>query len=372
VGCGDASSGNGTSNIPNLGPLGEPDANGLRLPAGFTSRVLGRSGVAPVSSSPYLWHPSPDGGAVFPAPGDGWIYVSNCEFAPGAVGAMRFSRDGTLVDAYPILSDRTVINCAGGPTPWGTWLTCEEHPAGRVWECDPLGEREATARPALGVFQHEAVAVDPDEGQLYLTEDVPDGRFYRFTAERPERDGSLDLSRGVLEVARVLDPGGEGEVVWHVVPDPSGASMPTRLQVAESTPFRGGEGIWFHDGVAYVTTKGDNRVWAYETRSRRISVMYDDERFTDAILHGVDNVTASRGGDVLVAEDGDDMQIVALRRDAPPVAIVQVVGHPASEVTGPAFDPSGTRLYFSSQRGASGDLRTGGVTYEVSGPFHSS
>jgi len=144
------------------------------------------------------------------------------------------------------------------------------------------------------------------------------------------------------------------------------------LQVAESTAFRGGEGIWFHDGVAYVTTKGDNRVWAYETRSRRISVMYDDERFTDAILHGVDNVTASRGGDVLVAEDGDDMQIVALRRDAPPVAIVQVVGHPASEVTGPAFDPSGTRLYFSSQRGASGDLRTGGVTYEVSGPFHSS
>ena len=49
--------------------------------------------------------------------------------------------------------------------------------------------------------------------------------------------------------------------------------------------------------------------------------------------------------------------------------LVQVAGQPNSEVTGPAFDPSGTRLYFSSQWGATGRGRDG-ITYEVSGPFN--
>jgi secreted PhoX family phosphatase len=81
----------------------------------------------------------------------------------------------------------------------------------------------------------------------------------------------------------------------------------------------------------------------------------------------VDNVTTSAAGEVIVAEDGGDMQIVAI--SAKGVApIMQIEGHRQSEVTGPAFDPSGTRLYFSSQRGASG-FSSDGVTYEVSGPF---
>jgi secreted PhoX family phosphatase len=221
--------------------------------------------------------------------------------------------------------------------------------------------------PALGQFQHEAVAVDPVHGQLYLTEDRGDGRFYRFTPAQQSR-GRLDLTSGLLEAARV-DGETAGSVSWLQVPDPSGASMPTRMQLPESTPFRGGEGIWYQHGIVYFTTKGDNRVWAYDIDAGTIDILYDDDFFSPAELTGVDNVTVSSGGDVLVAEDGGNMQIVAHTPAGTLVPLIQIVGHERSEVTGPVFDPSGTRLYFSSQRGASGHPVTGGVTYEVSGPF---
>src|SRR5690606_16505945 len=78
----------------------------------------------------------------------------------GGAGAIRFAADGSIVDAYGIL-DGTLSNCAGGLTPWGTWLSCEEwedtegYAAGRVWECDPFGVEDAVARPALGICKHE-------------------------------------------------------------------------------------------------------------------------------------------------------------------------------------------------------------------------
>ena len=84
-------------------------------------------------------------------------------------------------------------------------------------------------------------------------------------------------------------------------------------------------------------------------------------------LYGVDNLTVSACGDVLVAEDGGQMRIVAVLPDVGLKPLVQLVGQDDSEITGPAFDPSGTRLYFSSQR-AIGTLS--GITYEITGPFH--
>jgi len=372
MGCGDDDpnlTGQRRSNIANLGALGEADANGVRVPAGFQSRVLARTGSKPLPDREYVWHIAPDGGATYRTDDGGWIYVSNSEWflppAMGGVGALRFDRSGTLVDAYPLLTGSTQ-NCAGGPTPWGTWLSGEEHERGVVWECDPLGQTPAVARPALGVYAHEAVAVDPQRHQLYLTEDTPDGRFYRYSPARLN-GGIPDLTDGVLEVARV-EGGSEGRVFWDVVPDPSAATLATRRQVPASTAFDGGEGIWYHAGTIYFTTKGDNRVWTYDTNSERMRILYDGNAIASPVLRGVDNVVVSDGGDVLVAEDGDDMQIVAITPGGAIVPIVQIVGHQRSEVTGPAFDPSGQRLYFSSQRGATG-RPTDGVTYEVTGPF---
>ncbi|MGB5702477.1 MAG: alkaline phosphatase PhoX [Polyangiales bacterium] len=363
----DGDAGMTMSNLANLGPLQDPDENGLRLPAGFTSRIVARSGM-PVGSSDYVWHNAPDGGAVFTTGDGGWIYVSNSETFPqlgGGASALRFSADGEIVDAYRILSG-TTLNCAGGGTPWGTWLSCEETPVGLVWECDPLGERDGVARPAMGSFEHEAAAIDEANQHAYLTEDVGDGRFYRFVYDAPE-----DLSAGELQVAEVLGDGPEGMVEWLPIPDPSAADEETRYQVAASTAFDGGEGIWVQEGLVYFATKGDNRVWTYDTATSMLTILYDAATSSTPILTGVDNLTVTPAGDVVVGEDGGDMQIVSVTAEGSVVPLVQVTGQDGSEITGPAFGPSLQRLYFSSQRGPDGPDLIGmsGITYEVSGPF---
>lgn len=354
------------SNIANIGPLGEPDELGLRLPEGFTARIVAHS-KATVEGTDYVWHPAPDGGATFLADNGDYVYVSNAEsYFEGGVSAARFDKDGVLLDAYSILTG-TKINCAGGPTPWGTWLSCEEHGEGQVWECDPFGGAEAIVRPALGVFKHEAVTVDPVANVLYLTEDHEVGRFYRYTPAGLV-DGRPDLNAGTLEVMRVVS-GEEGAVDWLPLTDPSAATGATRLQAPDSTAFDGGEGIWFHLGIVYFTTKGDNRVWALDTEKQELVILYDDDTSPDPVLTGVDNVCVTPGGDVLVAEDGGDMQIVALT-GGKLVPLVQVTGQDGSEITGPALDPYRRRLYFSSQRGESGGLLgEQGITYEITGPF---
>lgn len=350
----------------NVGPLGEPDNNDLCLPAGYQSRVIARSGQT-VAKTNYRWHPAPDGGAAFPQANGGWIYVSNSEIDEegGGVSAVRFDAVGNISAAYPILTG-TNRNCAGGPAPWGAWLSCEEVTRGRVWECDPMGQSPAVMHPALGVFKHEAVAVDPVGGQLYLTEDEEDGGFYRFTPARWQ-GARPDLSAGLLEVAQLIraDNSSNGTVYWHKVPDPQfTGDIPTRFQVVESTPFAGGEGSWHYQGKVYFTTKHDNTVWLYDIAAQQMTPIYRGGRYDNPVLTGVDNVTVSNDGGVFVAEDGGNMQIVKLQADGTPVPLLRVIGHVWSEVTGPAFSPDGRRLYFSSQRGNTGESEDG-VTYEV-------
>lgn len=344
------------------GPLQPVNSSGLMLPANFTSRVIARTGQK-VAGTAYTWHPAPDGGACF-QDGTGWIYVSNSEVSStGGVGAVKFNAQGTITGAYRTLSN-TNVNCAGGATPWNTWLSCEEVDRGYVYETDPWGVKAAIRRPAMGRFKHEACAADPVRKVVYLTEDVPDGCLYRF---KPTTWG--DLSAGTLEVM-TGGSGTSGSVGWARVPDPDGSPTATRNQVSGAKRFNGGEGCYYADDTCWFTTKGDGRVWAYNASQSTISLTYDDSLVTGgtAPLTGVDNVTRSSGGDLFVAEDGGNMEICIITPAGVVAPFLRIPGQSSSEITGPAFSPDGSRLYFSSQRGTTGSS-SGGITYEVSGPF---
>lgn len=381
-----AAGGTATPGDSPYGPLAtEPDEHGLLLPAGFTSRIIGVAGE-PVGDTDYPWHAYPDGAACFDDGEGGWYYAGNSEIfdfvaaASGGVSAVHFGPDGEILDAYRIL-DGSNSNCAGGPTPWGTWLSCEENGGeqGRVWECDPTGETEAVAHEAMGRFAHEAAAVDPDGKAVYLTQDNPTGVLYRFTPT-----AYPDLSAGLLEAAFVDD---EGVVTWQEVPDPSGTSAPTRQQLPGAAVFPGAEGIWYHSGFVYFTTKYDHSVHSIELATQRHRLIWkgdpDHLGVEGAVLSGVDNITVDATGDLFVAEDGGNMELVLITADGTvaPFARIPAADQADSEITGPCFNPAGDRLYFSSQRAPTPKAlneivpaaqltdRTCGVTFEITGPF---
>ncbi len=393
------------------GSLCAADLNGLQYPAGFTGRVIARSGL-PVGRTPHLWPPFPDGAACFAQSDGGWILVVNSENPPaldvdllpevqdllGGASAISFNRHGRIVDAYWVLRG-TRTNCAGGATPWGSWLSCEEFDyttpgrlpgakpsaAGRVWECfpDDRGGSRAIERPTLGRFKHEAATFD-EQGRVYLTEDMPDGCLYRFTPS-PVVTGPESLESGEFHALKIAS-GSEGSVSWVGPIDAGATNESTRVQASGlgATIFDGGEGCFYDKGVVLFTTKGDDRVWALTVGAPEseapdtIEVLYDGKK-PGSVLTGVDNIIVSpHTGNIYVAEDGSNMEVVVIETDddgnrtvAP---LVRATGPQhgysspspvptASEITGLALSPDGRRLYFSGQRSFGV-----GITYEVHSP----
>jgi secreted PhoX family phosphatase len=347
------------------GPLAAPDENGFRLAEGFRSRMVAR-GEQTVPGTEYRWHLASDGMATFPDTAGGFVLVANSETIEGGASALRFGPDGQARDAYRILSG-TTQNCSGGGTPWGTWLSCEEVEDGRVWECDPSGRKPAVAHAAMGILKHEAAAVDGRRKRVYLSEDLVDGGLYRYTPARWP-----DLSSGLLEIARV---GSGGRVSWAELPDPSASRERTRRQVAASTRFKRGEGLWLDGDTLYLTTTADHRVHAYDVARERIRVAYDGLASTSAPLLRVDQLTGSRAGEVFVCEDiaTDEIDMGVIARDHSVSRFLSVTGpqHRGSELTGVTFDPSGRRMFVASQRAfAKSEFEPGpGAIYEITGPF---
>ncbi|HBP13622.1 MAG TPA: translocation protein TolB, partial [Gammaproteobacteria bacterium] len=175
-----------------------------------------------------------------------------------------------------------------------------------------------------------------------------------------------DLSSGTLEVA-VVD--GDNNVTWGAIGDPTVANgVETRYQYGPATSFNGGEGLDYHDRSMYFTTKNDNRVYQYDIDNDTMTIIYDQQTdMNGGLASGLDNLEMSPAGEVLIAEDGGNMELCVIANDYV-VPIVRVIGHGSSEMTGPAFTSDMTRLYFSSQRGSTGDSADG-VTYEITGPF---
>ena len=243
------------------GPLVGPDANGLMLPQGFTSRRIARS-LETVPGTSYLFPVFPDGQATFRTGDGGWILVTNSEsLAPAGAGAsaVRFGPDGTVVGAYRILGD-TNTNCAGGPTTVGHVAVL----------------RGDGQRPGLGVRpgRRAGRGAAPRAGGL---QPRGGGGRPRRRAPVPHRGRgrrallplhAARLSRAwptvLLEVA-VVAPGRAASPGGGARPHTAESGVPTRAPgPRQATRFRGGEGIWYARDVLYFTTKGDRKVWAYD------------------------------------------------------------------------------------------------------------
>jgi hypothetical protein len=335
-------------------PLQDDPAGIVALPQGFSYAIASRAGETDLSFGQGKTPDLHDGTAVVDAGRRGITIIQNHELTPNAAtfgvphvagtvydpGSMNASgctvlttdSHGNRTGEWVGLSG-TVRNCAGGPTPWGSWLTCEEIfiTAGTTWSAGgqtgtyeqnhgyvfevmaaPSDQQLPAPIKAFGRFEHEAIALEPGLTRAYLTEDAggPNGLVYRWTAPRgvrlrPGIAHQLNDTSGTFEAMQIrLDDGSvlpdvayitsaqlgrPFKVTWVAVPDREATSTPIRQQFANGTVTRGKkfEGIWSDRRGAYIVnsfafgasdlpadaTKHDGMVWFYDFADETITLV---------------------------------------------------------------------------------------------------
>lgn len=419
-----------------FGPLVPDPAGILDLPAGFRYVVVSRTGDT--MDDGLLVPGALDGMACF-AGADGTLrLVRNHELRPDDTRVGAFGRDNARfagVDRArvydggdglaPALGGTTTIvvdaatgacrrqwlslagtwrNCAGGPTPWGSWITCEEdlqragttdkglvvaRDHGYAFEVPAAADGlvEAVPLAAMGRFRREAVAIDPASGAVYQTEDTPNGVFYRFLPAQPSRlaaGGRLQALR-IRDLAgpdtrnwtgRHVAVGAELAVDWVDVADP-GNDTARQAVAAGAHVFTRGEGCWSERGLVWFScTDGGaarkGQIWRYQpspvegtaeerTQPGRLTLFIEPD--DGALLENVDNVVVAPWGDVLGAEDNasnGSSRENRLMGITPSGAVYPLASTTRSELAGPCFSPDGRWLFINV---------FAGVTCAVTGPW---
>jgi secreted PhoX family phosphatase len=393
------------------------DATGLPLlwlPAGFRYTSFGWSGD-PLRDGPRTPR-GHDGMAAFAAgpgrvrlvrnhelSGDDGAFSGRRPYDPAAAGGTTTVEFDTArarqVDAWTSLSG-TLTNCAGGPTPWGTWLTCEEtidgpaltnhltRPHGFVFEVHPDGGSEPTPLEDMGRFVHEAVAVDPATGIVYETEDRSTAGLYRFLPREPGRlaaGGRLQIlavaGQPRYDTRTRQKRGTRLPVEWIDIADPSGGGE--ELGVFREGHGKGAarfgrlEGAWYGGGAVYVvsTNGGDEdqgQIWAYRPATNDLELIFESPGAD--VLDNPDNICVSPRGGLALCEDGNGTQFLrCLTRDGRMLPFAQnaVVldgerngrrgDFTNREFAGATYSPDGEWLFFN--------IQTPGITFAVTGPW---